>query len=911
MAYPRTDETLSLLMQAAVSEDSEISSSLDIANYSYESLGDRISASAPTIWEAASEEIRDYDKTQEEIARHTEECENTRSMPESDVPAIELWVSRLEALLLTLILLAFLSLVVSGGSILWTWWRGPGGLLEEAVAGRVALTAGAAFIALFLTLGILLSAQAKLVARAKTEHGRQYKAWKAEVDGALSARGIPALREALNEKKSRIEGLLTKRVQSEIVALINERLAPSYEVKLAVHEPRGLGEVFDKRLTISTPARERLEFLLSNMPGGSIGIAGSRGAGKTTLLRNFCGPKRVVEALNGKEVLGILVSAPVAYQSRDFLLYLFTVTCQNVIEAEGGQFQPPEIASDPTPREEPPAWPLVRRLPIVLARSGFIIAILGLLFATLLALFPTSPTSIPVPRAAAGQAQTTSSAQFRARAEATRRSPGRPVSQATDDQFHPISGDQPSAVTDGRQEEAFLIRWATALKVDPRAFFVLAGVLFAMAIVLAELFGRSPVRMMRRALWSIFFPSAYRQHIAFAPQHKSRHAEDLSTGGSKAPAGSLQAEAEAWLMTTKFQQSYTSGWSGSLKLPIGLEGGLNRAVSLAKNQMSVPELVYFFTRFLERVASQYQVIIGIDELDKLASDELARQFINDIKSLFGIEHCFYLVSVSENAMSSFERRGLPFRDEFDSAFDELLYVDYLSFFHATQLLDRRVVGRPIPFFAFSYCMSGGLPRDLIRTFRSVLEVHARNQGANCLSHIVGSIVTTDVLSKSRAASVAARSLKLEPEVDEFLTLLAQIGVAAPSNKTLMSTAREILNSAGTASVSALSDRAAPLAAPVDSETGTRAPSAAEAGGQTRLQPLRDLMEEVATYIEYVVTMRSFFVDALEEKRLVEAIEDGHIDRLAHARRLIAVNPALARSELTSFRRALQVYPQDS
>ena len=58
-------------------------------------------------------------------------------------------------------------------------------------------------------------------------------------------------------------------------------------------------------------------------------------------------------------------------------------------------------------------------------------------------------------------------------------------------------------------------------------------------------------------------------------------------------------------------------------------------------------------------------------------------------------------------MSSFERRGLPFRDEFDSAFDELIYVDHMKFDLATKLLEQRILGRPVPSFAISYCMSAG------------------------------------------------------------------------------------------------------------------------------------------------------------------------------------------------------------
>jgi hypothetical protein len=72
-----------------------------------------------------------------------------------------------------------------------------------------------------------------------------------------------------------------------------------------------------------------------------------------------------------------------------------------------------------------------------------------------------------------------------------------------------------------------------------------------------------------------------------------------------------------------------------------VEGGLNSAVTLAENQLSLPEIVYSFTEFIEMAAKEYQIIIGIDELDKLESDEKAQLFLNDIKSIFGIERCFF------------------------------------------------------------------------------------------------------------------------------------------------------------------------------------------------------------------------------------------------------------------------------
>ncbi|WP_207780816.1 hypothetical protein [Caulobacter radicis] len=59
-------------------------------------------------------------------------------------------------------------------------------------------------------------------------------------------------------------------------------------------------------------------------------------------------------------------------------------------------------------------------------------------------------------------------------------------------------------------------------------------------------------------------------------------------------------------------------------------------------------------------------MIGIDELDKLKSSKEAEQFLNGVKSVFNIPGCYFLISVSEHALATFERRGLGFRDAFDS-----------------------------------------------------------------------------------------------------------------------------------------------------------------------------------------------------------------------------------------------------
>jgi ABC-type polar amino acid transport system ATPase subunit len=109
------------------------------------------------------------------------------------------------------------------------------------------------------------------------------------------------------------------------------------------------------------------------------------------------------------------------------------------------------------------------------------------------------------------------------------------------------------------------------------------------------------------------------------------------------------------------------------------------------------------------------------ELDKIESDEKAQRFLTDIKVVFRAFNVFYLISVSENAMSQFERRGLRFREAFGSAFDEVVAVDYFDFDTSRHMLTDRVLGLPMQFHALCHVLSGGLARELMRTARDLVE----------------------------------------------------------------------------------------------------------------------------------------------------------------------------------------------
>lgn len=211
----------------------------------------------------------------------------------------------------------------------------------------------------------------------------------------------------------------------------------------------------------------------------------------------------------------------------------------------------------------------------------------------------------------------------------------------------------------------------------------------------------------------------------------------------------LIATARKQLLRIRFQRNYSLDAQIGAKLA-ALEVGVKRGTLWSEQRLTLPEVVEEYRAFVRLVAAHAVVIVTIDEIDKISSDEEAQRFVNDIKSVFNIPNCFYLITVSDNAMANFARRGLPIRDAFDSAFDEIIRVEYLDLAAAEELLRKRIIGLPLPFVAFCYCFAGGLPRDLIRACRSLFEHKHLTKSPN-LQKIAESVVRDDVLAKLHAS----------------------------------------------------------------------------------------------------------------------------------------------------------------
>ena len=149
------------------------------------------------------------------------------------------------------------------------------------------------------------------------------------------------------------------------------------------------------------------------------------------------------------------------------------------------------------------------------------------------------------------------------------------------------------------------------------------------------------------------------------------------------------------------------------------------------------------------------MIVGIDEIDRIGSVEQAERFIGEIKAVFGIPNCFFLVSVAEDVGFLFSRRSIVGQSTLEHSFDDVIVVDALELDEARKLLSTRVPGYTDSFVFLALALSGGLPREMIRVARRLVEVNhqeTENQDFPRIGNLTLCLVvedTAEVLRTSR------------------------------------------------------------------------------------------------------------------------------------------------------------------
>lgn len=571
---------------------------------------------------------------------------------------------------------------------------------------------------------------------------------------------------AREAKRKAVEDLATVLIEGEIRPIlrtyVNSLEAEQHRTTLTLVEQEGLAELEDPRYAIPTRARKQLDEFLDDMPGGSIGLSGPRGVGKTTLIRTVC----PTSGSGTKDRFGLVVSAPVEFDPREFLLHLFAETCRSILG--------PRATAD-LRRADPFPGPGSRPLVGVFLRVAVVLA--------------------------------------------------------------PLAGI--ALILDA------IVPWSSLVQVATGALLILAAFMISRTrVVLPQFFLRPPG----------FDGYARSVEGGFSVKVVEQAADRLQ---------------DIW-----YQQTFTTGWSGKLKAPIG-EGGLEGSRELARQQMTLPDIVGEFRRLLADIAIDRRVLIGIDELDKIESREAAYRFMNEMKVLFGLERCFFLLSVSEDAMSSFERRGLPFRDVFDSSFDDVVSVGFLDVDESVALLQQRVIGMPLPFIYLCHCVAGGLARDVIRVAREIIVTNPEGSEGWPLHDACRSIVATDIKAKVEASLVATRAMGSSPGV-EILRGWLQGLRGMPVGPTTLFRACEMAEDDLSALLSGEAQEGA------DREAGA-------------------LACELLTFLLYAGTLMEFFSPHRVSADYVAACDGGRLDQLASARQALSVHPRIAWECLEDFR----------
>ncbi|WP_431936090.1 hypothetical protein [Micromonospora sp. RP3T] len=114
-----------------------------------------------------------------------------------------------------------------------------------------------------------------------------------------------------------------------------------------------------------------------------------------------------------------------------------------------------------------------------------------------------------------------------------------------------------------------------------------------------------------------------------------------------------------------------------------------------------------------------------------------------------MEHCAYLVSVSEEALVNFERRVVRTRTVFDSAFDHIIHLRPMRMSDSVALQRHRLSGVPSSFWMLCHCLAGGMPRDVLRVARMMIELHRRSMVGKELDAVTTQLVDLEVQAVKR------------------------------------------------------------------------------------------------------------------------------------------------------------------
>ena len=144
-----------------------------------------------------------------------------------------------------------------------------------------------------------------------------------------------------------------------------------------------------------------------------------------------------------------------------------------------------------------------------------------------------------------------------------------------------------------------------------------------------------------------------------------------------------------------------------------------------RQPFTLPHLIDLWAQFVRLLTKHHckKVVVFVDEVDKLKSNEKIEECMRILKALYEPDNLMFVVSISEDAYIEFQKGtlGQENRNAFDSSIDHWQVVEGIRCEELRTLINSRMLGHPfsIPVIQLIWMLSRGNPRDAIRLARRI------------------------------------------------------------------------------------------------------------------------------------------------------------------------------------------------
>ncbi|MER5584826.1 hypothetical protein ABT090_24765 [Streptomyces asoensis] len=311
--------------------------------------------------------------------------------------------------------------------------------------------------------------------------------------------------------------------------------------------------------------------------------------------------------------------------------------------------------------------------------------------------------------------------------------------------------------------------------------------------------------------------------------------------------------------------------------------------SLSSVPPNFPQLVSEFRELLGAIADELhdtdgsRLFLCIDELDRMGDADKTREFLGEVKAVLGVRRVICMVTVAEDVSAAFVRRGLPHRDAADTAFDAVVHVQPLALAECTAILEQGIPSLSYPYVVLAHALSGGIPLDLIRCARRLVELRQNTPYVELrdISYVMLTEELSDTLAGFRTLlSGQPWTASTAHVLTAYRILIEQLNASCPHRRGALVQA-----------LYAFVWPAAPAPAPAT------LPSLSSGNEGDLPDNTRLLIAEARAYAIYGLTLIQIFSPSGFEQRSIEVAArgpDGATQRLADMRLEFSVSPYSAR-----------------